>query len=320
MKKILFGLAFVLALLAIVALAAWLSYPSKAVGGDLAANQQQHDATGFGADSARIDSQVTLRIPEGEADAVYEYLKEKYVGKDPILQESFSGAHLYGQKMSDTSIFTDEYFDTPNLDLYRTTNSARHRKRVNTTNPDDRKSGRELVQMKVTPPGEFTLRSELKYEVPEDLGPVNSRDDLHPLIRFVDPKLRDDFKKVYTDVGINPQTLRHIFTITQTRRRGYINWDDKNIFSFSVDQGSAGILWTDGKFSSVDLGLVEVTYTEANEERRKTLWAIRDAAIADLKAKFPNLVQTTDSKYGIVLEQLMEQFPLIPLLLRAGVI
>lgn len=282
-------------------------------------NQERHEATGFGLDSARVDSQITFRIPNGEADAVYAYLREKYVGKPSLLQKQFPALSIRGQDMSDWSKFTDSYYDTPTLDLFRNKNSARHRTRLNTTNPDDRKSGRELVQMKVTPPGQFTMRNELKYKC-DAPKKIKDRDDLHPLIRLIERDQRADFKRVFVDAGLNPYQLMHVVTIEQMRRRGYIDLDGQNILSFSVDTGSGGIWWTTGEFASVDFGLVEVAYTEANDERRKQMWAIRDAVVADFVHRFPAAVQTTRSKYQIVLEQLMPALPLIPLMIRIGAV
>ncbi len=277
-----------------------------------------HAARGYGLDSARVDSQITLKIPTAEADAVYEYLKTKYVGQQDILAELLPGHHLNGQKMSDLSIFTDKYFDTPTLQLHANKNSVRHRSRVNTTNPDDRKSGRELVQVKVTPAGNFTLRNELKYQVDEAHNAPGQGRETHPLIRLISARLRANFKQVFVDASIDPYALKHVFTIVQTRRRGYVNWDDKNIFSFSVDQGSAHYLWAKGSFSSVDLGLVEIVYTEADPEQREQMWHVRDAIVQDLMTRFPNLQQNSDSKYSIVLDQLEAQIPWIPLILRSG--
>src|SRR5262245_46529344 len=117
--------------------ATWYYYPKVGVelegGPNFAPNQEQHTSRGYGADSVRVDSQITFRIPDGQAGAVYEYLKGKYVGQSGILKEQFPDIELHGQEMSDVSIFTDEYFDTPKLTLYRTMNSARHRQRTNTT-------------------------------------------------------------------------------------------------------------------------------------------------------------------------------------------
>lgn len=274
---------------------------------------------GYGSDAARIDSQITLKIPEEQADAVYQYLKKKYAGQQINMQDQFPGLNLYGQSMSDVSVFTDRYFDTPNLDLFKGKNSARHRSRLNTTHPDDRKSGRELVQIKVTPPGRFDARNELKYEVKHS-DKNKTEDDQHPLIRLIKSDLRGDFKDVFTQAGIDPNTLRHIFTITQSRSRVYVNWDEKSLLSFSVDQGSASMLWGEGKFASVDVGLVENSYTEADEATRKTMWAIRDAMIKDLTTQFPALTVNADSKYSIVLNQIIGKIGFIPTLVRFGVI
>jgi hypothetical protein len=68
----------------------------------------------------------------------------------------------------------------------------------------------------------------------------------------------------------------------------------------------------------VDLGLVEIAYTEANEAKRKKMWEIRDAIVKDLQDHFPGLTKTSDSKYGIVLAQLMREIPLIPALFRVS--
>jgi hypothetical protein len=94
----------------------------------------------------------------------------------------------------------------------------------------------------------------------------------------------------------------------------YINWDETNILSFSVDQGGADILWAKEKFSSVDVGLVEVAYTEADKEKRDTMWRIRDALVKDLTEHFPELTVNSEAKYQIILRGLIKQISLIPIL------
>ena len=58
------------------ALFSWSCYPAIPEEGDntfgVDVNQEQHDAKSFGLENARIDSQLTFRIPDGQADAVYE--------------------------------------------------------------------------------------------------------------------------------------------------------------------------------------------------------------------------------------------------------
>lgn len=279
-------------------------------------NQVTHEATGFGTGSARVDSQITLKIPQGQAQEVYQYLKNKYSGKSNIMKDQFPSININGQPQDDMSIFTDEYYDTPKLDLYNNQNSTRHRTRVNTTNPEDRKSGRELVQVKVTPPGKFDIRTELKFEVKPPKNAQPGGDDNHPLLHLVKSDQRIDFKNVFKDAGLDPFTLKKIFTIRQTRSRVYINMDTQNIMSFSVDEGGAGILWASAQFSSVDVGLVEVAYTEAGAQKREMMWNIRDALVKDLKKQFPDLIVNNDSKYGIILDALIQKIHVIPLLIK----
>ena len=144
---------------------------------------QAPHAAGFGSDAARIDSQITLKIPDGHADAVYNYLKGKYSPEKTVTMEPVPGVRLVGQEMSDVSVFTDQYFDTPNLDLYKNANSARYRLRINTTDSHDRKSGRQLVQIKVTPPGQFDLRNELKYKISRS-AQYQMREGRQPFVRL----------------------------------------------------------------------------------------------------------------------------------------
>jgi hypothetical protein len=287
----------------------------------LEADQSTHDARGFGSDSARVDSQITYSIPEGKAEEVYQYLKKKYAGQPHVLTEEFPGLNLSGGKMSDESLFVDVYYDTPNLDLYKTRNSVRFRTRVNTTNPDDRKSGRQLVQVKVTPPGQFEMRSELKFKVETPKKPsALSETQARSLLGVVDSDQREDLARTFIDAEINPFTLRHVFTISQMRKRVYIEWDGKGIMTFSIDTGSASVLWATGRYSSVDMAITEIAYTEGNEEKRKTLWAIRDAFIADLKKQFDGLSQTSDSKYGLVMERLAASIPGLPRMIRYNLV
>ncbi len=282
-------------------------------------NQDSHDSTGFGIDAARVDSQITLKIPDGKAPEVYRYLVTTYVENDEFLKKAFPKLDIEGQKRTDISNFVDEYFDTPDLALYAGQNSVRHRSRTNTTDPTDRKSGRELVQLKVTPPGRFDLRTELKFDVEEN-PKLETVDDRHPLIKLVNDKQRADFKDALTTVGINPYSLRRVITNKQVRSRVYINLDKKNILSFSVDEYGARVLFAKAGASSVDVGLVENAYTEADATTRQEMQDIRNVMLKDLKEKFPELSQNEDEKYAILINQLTKKVPLFRLLVKLHIV
>lgn len=282
-------------------------------------NQDSH-ISGYGTDASRVDSQITLAIPEGQADEVYRYLRDTYVDHSTLLKQAFPELNLAGENKIDVSEFTDQYYDTADLDLYKTLNSSRYRFRINTTDPEDAKSGRELVQIKVTPPGKFILRTEVKFKVKHH---KSARKDVplynvSSIITLVESEQLDDFEQAFKAVGINPYSLEHILTTVQKRSRVYLDLNDKNFLSFSVDEGYAGKLWARAKYSSVDIGLVEKVYTPASAPERKLMWGIREVVLQDLLRKFPGLTQTTASKYNIVLDQIKNQIPYFEFLLKYG--
>jgi len=217
------------------------------------------------------------------------------------------------------SLFTDRYFDTPDLDLYGSGNTVRHRNRVNTTNPDDRKSGRHLVQLKVTPPGRFDLRTELKFEV-NPPKKYRNEDDGHPLIRLVSRTQRSDFKAALRRIGVDPFSLRQAVTIRQQRSQVYLYWGRENFLSFSVDEFEGRVLWGTGRASSVDIGLVENVFTAADAAQRAAMWAVREEIIRDLRDKFPRLEVNSREKYSIIMEQIEARVPWLRFLLRHGLI
>lgn len=278
-------------------------------------NQDPRNSRGFGTEAARVDSQITLNIPGGQEAAVYAYLRSTYADNNELLRKKFPTLPLHGNKKIDVSIFTDQYFDTPNLDLYRKQNTARYRTRTNTTDQSDPKSGRELVQVKITPPAGFVMRTELKFAVKPSKKPRDI-EDLHPLISRIDRQQRGDFKEAIYDLGLNPLALQHTLTIRQQRSRVYIYWGGENILSFSVDEFQTRILWATARSASVDVGLVENVFTEADEAKRKLMWEIRDFMVRDLKEHFPALEQTSKEKHSILLEQIMEKIPFFQFLLK----
>lgn len=271
---------------------------------------QDAHASGFGSEGARVDSQITLAMPDNKVDEVYQYLRDTYGTHDNLLKNAFPDLDLNGQSQEDVSEFVDDYYETPDFDFFHSMSSVRHRHRSNLVNPEDVKNGRELIQVKTTPFGRFDLRTEVKFLV----QPL--KDDIHPLVGIVDDKQRTDFKNVLTNIGINPYNLRHIFSLRQVRRRVYLNWGTENFFSFSVDTGEARMLWGVGKFASVDLGLVEKVYTPAGVEKREKMVEIKNFILKDLQDHFPYLAQNSDDKYNIIINQLSSQIPKFKLLFK----
>jgi hypothetical protein len=278
-------------------------------------NQDPHSSRGFGTEAARVDSQVTLSIPLEKAEQVYAYVRRTYAESNDRLRTQFPELQIEGDKRIDVSEFTDVYFDTPELSLFGTQNTVRFRTRVNTTDPSDRKSGRQLVQIKVTPPDNFQLRTELKFEVKPS---TKYRDptDTHPLFRLVDRSQRADLLNAIRLMGIRPFDLRQSITLRQIRRRVYLNLNHQNFLSFSVDEYRSRVLTATASFASVDVGLAENVYTESNPAKRQQLWAIRSFVVADLQKAFPDLTVNTTEKYSLTLGQLLDKVPGLRFLMR----
>lgn len=270
-------------------------------------NQDIHETTGnFGTDFSRIDSQTTFKIPEGKSSEVYAYLRKTYSANNDFLKNAFPHLNLEGQPQEDISDFVDDYFDTVYLDLYQSHNTVRFRHRENIVNKNDSKSGRELVQVKITPPGHFDLRNELKFKAkPEESRTIDKKGIA--LLDIVTSSQQEDFKAAVAP--ISPHDLRYILTLKQTRSRIYLNWDKENFLSFSVDAGGASIWNKKGVFSSVDIGLVETAYTEGDEDKRVQMQKIRAFIVDDLQKHFPGLTKNSEDKYVVVLSQIMSQIP-----------
>lgn len=256
----------------------------------------------FGTDFSRIDSQITLKIPEGKAQKVYDYLRKTYVDNDKTVKKAFPNFNIKGEPQVDISDFTDDYFDTSYLDLYQSQNTIRFRHRENTVNPADPKSGKELIQIKITPAGRFDLRSELKFKV------NNSNPNSSFFLDRIDPALRADFQKAI--FPLTSRDLRPILTLNQKRSRVYLDLDKINFLSFSVDKGQSTIWGKTGQLSSIDIGLVETAYTEADETLRKKFQDINAFVVDDLQKKFPELIKTSEDKYVVILSQIIRQIPL----------
>ena len=210
-------------------------------------NQDMHETTGnFGTAFSRIDSQITFKIPEGKSSKVYAYLRKTYSANNDLLKNAFPNLNLEGRPQEDINDFIDDYFDTVYLDMYRSQNTVRFRHRENIVNKNDPKSGRELVQIKITPPGRFDLRNELKFKAePEESRAIDKKGIA--LLEIVTSSQQEDFKAAVAP--ISPHDLRYILTLKQTRSRIYLNWDKENFLSFSVDEGEASIWNKKGAFS-----------------------------------------------------------------------
>jgi hypothetical protein len=138
------------------------------------ADEEDFSAAGF--NKLRVEQETKLLVPLERAEEVWKFLHDRYGMAGAALKQLDP---LFASYYNDEQ-FTDTYFDTPDLKLLAMESGVRHRRRINLTNPDDRKSGRELMQIKVNDLSPNVLeRGEIKFEIKR---PANkqSTEDNHP--------------------------------------------------------------------------------------------------------------------------------------------
>ena len=277
-------------------------------------------AQGVGLNGVRKENDDVMTFPTEKANEVYAYLKEKYYSHNDFLKEQFPDLNLTTQIEED--IFTDDYFDTPNLDLLNKENLIRHRSRNNLTNIEDRKNGRELVQMKLSHDvNNAEVRDELKWHVASTYKKgQNSLEEISPLIRIIQTKERADFERATEQLDISPYSLKKILTLFQHRKRLYVNWDGLGIITFSVDDAIVRRLWARVEFVDMEQQLSEIAYTQADEATRIKEVAIRQTIIKDLKDHFPFIQVSKSPKYNTVFELLEKNIPFLRTLIRWNIL
>ncbi len=245
-------------------------------------------------DQVRLENEDKLAIPLEKTEEVWSYLYKRYV-------EAAAGLKALDPNFSSSSSvedFVDTYFDTPALQLLKSQSSVRHRGRTNETNPIDRKSGRELVQVKLNDISANDLvRGELKFEV-EYPTKVKSADDAHPLIGIVKRSEREKFKQTLSGLGLDPYGMKPIVTLEQRRRRIYIMRSEKPFLSLSLDEVTSSKLWASVRFMELEPELNEITYTEADAATRKYMEDVNTKIIDELLKTFPYVHRDLTPKYN----------------------
>ncbi|MGH7151458.1 MAG: CYTH domain-containing protein, partial [Planctomycetota bacterium] len=272
-----------------LALAGGLALP---VGAFAQSQEDETDAHGY--DKLRIEQEDKLLVPAGKVDEVWAFLEERLVRDvdflrqlDPTFTSTWS-----------EELFHDTYFDTPTLQLHAMRSGVRHRSRVNLSNPADRKSGRQLMQIKRNDISANRLeRGEIKFEIEPPQHP-NSEEDRHPMLGRVKPEHREPFKQRLAEMGLDPQRMKPILTVRDVRRRVYILRDGKPFMSVSFDQASSDIWWARTAFCEIEPELNEIGFTEADEETRAYMETVLAKVVADIRARFPSITQDLTPKYN----------------------
>ena len=255
----------------------------------------------------RIEQEGKLLVPRDQVEVVWQFLQDRYLS-DPDFTATAS-----------TEVFTDTYYDTPRLELLEKSNSVRHRQRENLTNPEDRKSGRELVQIKLSRVDSNALnRGEYKYEVDLENAAIS---ELHPLLAIIKKgEAKNDFIARLRDLSIEAPRLRPIMIMTDTRNRIYLSQNSLSTLTISLDQVSVKRLWAKIEFTEIETELNEITYTQSEETKRKEMDASNQKIITAILDQFPQISVDLAPKYNKAFNLLEKRLPFFRLLIRWGLI
>lgn len=239
----------------------------------------------------RIEQEDKLLVPQEKTAAVWQWLQQTYIENQAV---SLLDPKITARGSEEK--FTDTYYDTPQLKLLDHKNSVRHRKRENLTDPADRKSDQELIQIKINGVGDnqFT-RGEYKFEV--DLA-NNYLSDLHPLLSIMKKKQRNEFTNRLKELEIPVNSLRPVLVLNDLRKRIYFEKEAVPFISISLDQATATRWWVKTEFTEVESELNEVTYTASDEAARKYMEEINHQIINQLKQQFPEIHSDLTPKYN----------------------
>lgn len=252
----------------------------------------------------RIENEDRLIVPSERLKEVWEYLKAQYVDDTAKLDAIKFGLEARASE----EIFTDVYYDTPNLKMLNTQAGLRHRRRINLADKDDPKNNQELIQIKVSGGGRPAIeRTELKFSVNESvLGQSQGR---LPLSKIVEPAELDSLKQELRLVGADLPSLRTTLTLRDYRRRVYITDKRQPFISFSLDDVRVNYLWGEVAFAEIEIELNEVTYTEADDGYRQIMHDAGQQITNDLREHFPFLERDLTPKYNKAFNQLSKQLP-----------
>ncbi|HVS10819.1 MAG TPA: hypothetical protein VMS76_13185 [Planctomycetota bacterium] len=282
----------------------------------LASAQSQEDRLGAGGfDTLRIEQEDKLTVPPELAPRVWRTLRALLVDDTSFLRSIDPAFTSYWNE----ELFHDLYYDTPTLDLHGMRSGVRLRRRENLTDPDDRKSGRELVQIKLDGISDHPLeRGEIKYEVRRPDPVTASGDDLHPLLGPVRRSHRGRLVHRLEQLGLEPRSMRPILTVRDLRQRVYVLREGQPFLSVSFDSASARIWWARAAFFEIEPELNEILFTEADAPTKAYMESVLQRIVDELHALHPEIRQDLTPKYTRSFDLLAERIPFLRLLVRLG--
>ncbi len=277
-----------------------------------AQEEEESEFSAHGYNVFRIEQEDKLLVPSHRSEEVWQFLHRMLVTDSTFLRKLNPAFTVAWSE----EIFVDTYFDTPELEVLKMENGIRHRRRTNISNPNDRKSGRELLQVKLNNiSGNSLERGELKYPIVYTAS-QSTPDDVHPVFGIVQADQREPLRAQVGKMGIDAAPLRPILTITDRRRRIYISLDGKSFLSVSHDEAKSGMYWAKSELVEIEPELNEIAFTEASPERRRYMESIGRQISGAILAEFPDIKRDLTPKYNKMFYQLEGKIPALRSLVR----
>jgi hypothetical protein len=264
----------------------------------------------------RIENEAKLVVPQDQIEIVWTYLLNELVTDQTYIKSLDAGFNSYWYD----EVFTDEYFDTPDLYLLAHESSIRHRLRFNLTDPEAEKNGRELVQIKINDiSSNDQSRGELKFDIRDD-GKTDDTDDLQPLIGLIKDSDRDDFKDVMSQINVDPYELQKILTLQQHRRSIYITYNGDPFMSIRFDEVTSKMLWANYSHCEIEIELNEIPYTEGDEVQRESMESVKQEIMSHILQEFPDIALDLTPKYNKAFNYFDAEIPWFRIIIKLGAI
>jgi len=274
---------------------------------------EEEDFSASGYNKQRIEQEDKLLVPIDKVDEVWAFLKDRYVDDKEYLQKIDSLFTSYWNLEE----FWDTYYDTPSLQLLNMKSGVRHRRRINHTDPDDKKSGRELMQIKLSNISSNPLdRGEIKFKIeyPGEIKDPNK----YSMLAIVNSSQQEDFKQRLTQLGLDPYSMKPILTVHDMRSRIYIKRNGNPFMSISLDRADSQLWWAKISFVEIEPELNEIAYTDADKETQKYMEDVLGKIMNEIRVKFPYIERDLTPKYNKSFNKLEGRLPYLKLLVKAN--
>lgn len=235
----------------------------------------------------RIESEYKLAVPEGQEDALWEYLQNAFSTKALLEIDS----HLYSNTSSE--IFIDHYFDNAAQVLLENGAGARHRKRFLKDSLI-----KELVQLKLSGvDSSGVARMEVKFNHYEKVKKRDRQAAMHPFWKHIRPKDRAEVNLELAIFNIKGDDLYPALKLKQERRRVYIFEKGEPLMTMTLDRVES-FYFPYPAFTEVELELNEIRYTEGTMEERAWMEDFNKNMKRQILENFPDLKQDQTPKYN----------------------